>query len=124
MTSFIYHLMEKEVHEQYEYARRRIRQKKILYFHFVLFLLGSLFLFIANRFFGFGASVDTTQNWCIWAITIWFFLFILHFIKVYITDRFMNKKWEREQIDRLVALQQKRISQLESRVNEDTENKI
>lgn len=119
--------MEKEVHEQYEYARRRLRQKKILYFHFVLFLLGSLFLFIANRFFGFGTSTsatDTNQNWCIWAITIWFFIFILHFIKVYITDRFMNKNWEREQIDRLVALQQKRISQLESKINEDTENKI
>ena len=123
--------MEKEVHEQYEYARRRIRQKKILYFHFVLFLLGSLFLFIANRFFGFGTTntnnvtvTDTTQNWCIWAITIWFFIFILHFIKVYITDRFMNKNWEREQIDRLVALQQKRISQLESRIEENTENKI
>ncbi|MEO6174214.1 MAG: 2TM domain-containing protein [Flavobacterium circumlabens] len=123
--------MEKEVHEQYEYARRRIRQKKILYFHFVLFLLGSLFLFIANRFFGFGTTntnsvtvTDTTQNWCIWAITIWFFIFILHFIKVYITDRFMNKNWEREQIDRLVALQQKRINQLESRIEENTENKI
>jgi hypothetical protein len=116
--------MEKEVHEQYEYARRRLRQKKVLYFHFVLFLLGGLFLFIANRFFGFGTSTTTNQNWCVWAITIWFFVFILHFIKVYITDRFMNKKWEKEQIDRLVALQQKRISQLESRINEDTENKI
>lgn len=114
--------MEKEVHEQYEYARRRLRQKKILYFHFVLFLLGSLFLFIANRFFDFGTGTD--QNWCIWGITIWLFIFILHFIKVYITDRFMNKKWEREQIDRLVALQQKRISQLESRINDDTDNKI
>ncbi|MDL2141382.1 MULTISPECIES: 2TM domain-containing protein [Flavobacterium] len=114
--------MEKEVHEQYEYARRRIRQKKVLYFHFVLFILGSLFLFIANRFFGLGAT--SGQDWCIWAITIWLFIFILHFIKVYITDRFMNKKWEREQIDRLVALQQKRISQLESKVSEDSENKI
>ncbi len=114
--------MEKEVHEQYEYARRRLRQKKVLYFHFVLFLRGSLFLFVANRFFCLGAN--TEQNWCIWAITIWLFIFILHFIKVYITDRFMNKKWEREQIDRLVALQQKRISQLESKINEDTDNKI
>ncbi|PAM92114.1 hypothetical protein B4N84_25205 [Flavobacterium sp. IR1] len=115
--------MEKDVHEQYEYARRRLRQKKILYFHFVLFLLGTLFLFIANRFFDFGIT-RTNQNWCVWAITIWLFIFILHFIKVYITDRFMNKNWEREQIDRLVALQQKRIRQLESKINDDTENKI
>ena len=114
--------MEKEVHEQYEYARRKLRQKKILYYHFVLFILGSLFLFIDNRFFDLGAN--TEQNWCVWGITIWFFIFILHFIKVYITDRFMNKKWEREQIDRLVGLQQKRISQLESRIIEDTDNKF
>lgn len=108
--------MEKEQHEQYEYARRRIKQKKRLYFHFVLLLIGSLFLFVAHNFFGIGINSD----WHIWAITIWLFLFILHFIKVYITDRFMNKNWEREQIDRLVALQKKRIDQLKSKVNEDS----
>jgi hypothetical protein len=31
----------------------------------------------------------------IWLITVWFFfIFLFHFIKVYITDRFMNKNWE------------------------------
>ena len=107
--------MEKEVHEQYEYARRRIEQKKGLYFHFVLFVLGSLALFIANKFF----EISPDTNWSIYIITVWLFLFILHFIKVFITDRFMNKNWEREQIDRLVALQQKKLNQLESRVNNE-----
>ncbi|CAD0001453.1 MULTISPECIES: 2TM domain-containing protein [Flavobacterium] len=114
--------MEKEVHEQYEYARKRIRQKKVLYFHFVLFLLGSLFLFVADVFFG--LRIGEEKNWCIWIITLWFFIFILHFIKIYITDRFMNKKWEREQIERLVSLQQKRINQLESSISETLENNI
>jgi len=114
--------MEKEVHEQYEYARKRIRQKKALYFHFVLFLLGSLFLFVADIFFG--LRIGEKKNWCIWIITLWFFIFILHFIKIYITDRFMNKKWEREQIERLVALQQKRINQSESSISEAPENNI
>ena len=114
--------MEKEVHEQYEYARKRIRQKKALYFHFVLFLLGSLFLFVADIFFG--LRIGEKKNWCIWIITLWFFIFILHFIKIYITDRFMNKKLEREQIERLVALQQKRINQLESSISEAPENNI
>lgn len=108
--------MEKELHEQYEYARRRIKQKKALYFHSVLFLLGCLFLFIAHKFFNIGID----SNWCIWLLTIWFFVFILHFIKVYITNRFMCKDWEREQIDRLVALQQKKITQLESQINEES----
>jgi Ca2+/Na+ antiporter len=108
--------MEKEQHERYEYARKRINQKKRLYFHFVLFLLGSIFLFIANYFLVFGF----TSNWAKWVITLWLFLFILHFIKVYITDRFMNKDWEREQIERLMALQQKKIDQLQTKTNNET----
>jgi cell division protein FtsW (lipid II flippase) len=107
--------MEKELHEQYEYARRRLRQKKRLYYHFVLFTLISIFLFTAHRFFDIG--IDT--NWSTWIIIVWLFLFILHFIKVFITDRFMNKYWERDQIDRLVALQQKKITQLQSKIEED-----
>lgn len=109
--------MERELHEQYEYARRRINQKKRLYFHFVLLLLSSLFLFVATAIF----NIWPDSNWYLWGITAWLFVFILHFIKVYITDRFMNKNWEREQIDRLVAMQQKKIAQLQTQVNEDTD---
>ena len=57
--------MDQATHEQYEYARRRIKQKKRLYFHFVLFALTSIFLFIAHRFF----DVGIESNWCIWVIT-------------------------------------------------------
>lgn len=107
--------MEKELHEQYEYARRRIKQKKRLYYHFVLFVLGSLLLFVAHKF------LDSTvvTDWYLWIITIWLFLFILHFIKIFITDRFMNKDWEREQIDRLVTLQKKKMEQLQTQITND-----
>lgn len=108
--------MEREQHELYEYARKRIKQKKGLYFHFVLLFLVSLFIFVSTKIFDFSPDA----NWYIWLITVWLFLFILHFIKVYITDRFMNKNWEREQIDRLVALQQKKITELETHIIEDT----
>ncbi|WP_338407989.1 2TM domain-containing protein [uncultured Flavobacterium sp.] len=111
--------MEIEQHEQYEYARKRLNKKKRLYFHFVLFLLGSLFLSLSNHFEVFGY----TTNWAIWIITVWIFLFILHFIKVFITDRFMNKNWEREQIDRLVVQQQRKIEQLQTQVDEEFSNK-
>jgi len=107
--------MENETHEQYEYARNRLRQKKRLYYHFVLFTLCSIFLFTAVYFFEIGLEL----NWCIWIITIWLFVFVLHFIKVFITDRFMNKYWERDQIDRLVALQQKKIAQLQSKIEDN-----
>lgn len=108
--------MEQTQHEKYEYARRRIKQKKRLYFHFVLFLIGSLFLFIAEKV----SQFEPFKNWYIWAITLWFFFFILHFIKVYITDRFMNKKWEREQIEILIAKQEKKIEQLQAKIEKDS----
>ncbi|QIH39308.1 2TM domain-containing protein [Flavobacterium sp. Sr18] len=107
--------MEKELHEQYEYARRRIKQKKRLYYHFVLFVLGSLLLFVAHKFL----NSTVVTDWYLWIITIWLFLFILHFIKIFITDRFMNKDWEREQIDRLVTLQKKKMEQLQTQITND-----
>ncbi len=107
--------MEKELQEQYEYARKRIKQKKVLYFHFVLLLTGSLFLFISHYFL----IENAPYQWPIWAIVVWFFLFLLHFIKVYITDRFMNKDWEREQINRLMDLQQRKTEELKAKINEN-----
>ena len=103
-------------HELYEYARRRIKQKKNLYFHFVLFLVGNLFMFIANKLM----NIGTPDNWFLWIGTIWFFFFILHFIQVYITDRFMNKNWERTQIDNLVTKQELKIKELEKQVQKNT----
>lgn len=107
--------MENQQHECYEYARKRIQQKKNLLFHFVLLTVGSLFMFIANYFL----NVGSPAQWYIWVITVWFFFFILHFIKVYVTDRFMNKIWERAQIDRLILKQENKLAQLESKLEED-----
>jgi phosphotransferase system glucose/maltose/N-acetylglucosamine-specific IIC component len=107
--------MDKEQQELYENARRRLRQKKMLYFHFVLLIIGSLFLFIANVYLEYGAP----NHWYVWAVTGWIFLFVLHFIKVFITDRFMNKNWEREQIEKLVEKQQNRIDSLKSKVSNE-----
>lgn len=110
--------METSQHELYEYARNRLRQKKHLYFHFVLFVLGCLFAFVLNHFL----HVGEPHQWYKWLISGWLFIFILHFIKVFITDRFMNKNWEREQMDRMIAKQQKKIQQLQTRAEEDTHN--
>jgi phosphotransferase system glucose/maltose/N-acetylglucosamine-specific IIC component len=105
--------METDKYELYDYARRRLRQKKYLYFHFVLFAIGSIFLFVINKWL----NVGEPQDWYIWAILGWLFLFILHFIKVFITDSFMNKNWERAQIERLVTLQQKKLQQLQDKAD-------
>jgi hypothetical protein len=34
----------------------------------------------------------------------------------------MNKDWEREQIERLITLQQKKIDQLQTKLDEDSPN--
>jgi hypothetical protein len=102
-------------HELYEYARLRIKQKKRLYFHFVLFLISSLFMLIANKIF----KIGEPNNWFLWVSSTWFFLFILHFINVFITKRFMNKDWERTQIERLIAQQEKKINEFQSNIERD-----
>jgi hypothetical membrane protein len=101
--------MDTNQHELYEYARLRIKQKKRLYFHFVLMVVGGLFLLTSNYLLG----MFPETHWSLWAITIWAFIFVLHFIRVFVTDSFMNKKWEREQIDKLIAKQERRIEQLQ-----------
>lgn len=112
--------MEINQHELYEYARQRLKQKKRLYFHFVLFFVGSIFMITANKLLGIRPDID----WCHWGITIWGFLFVLHFIRVFITDSFMNKKWERAQIDKLIMKQERKLEQIEKDFNQKNNTTI
>lgn len=107
--------MEQINYELYENARKRIKQKRHLFVHFVLFFVGSIFLLVLEKLFNVGI---TYPNWSYWIILAWAFLFILHFINVFITKRFMNKQWEREEIDKLVAKQRRRIEELQKKVEE------
>lgn len=72
-------------------------------------MVGSLFLLSLNYLLG----VFPEVHWSLWAIATLVFVFVLHFIRVFITDSFMNKKWERTQIDKLIAKQERRIEQLQ-----------
>ena len=101
-----------EQHELYENARNRIKQKKRLYYHFIVFLVGSVFLIVLNKFLNIWEQFD----WFVWAILIWFFLFILHVINVYVTNKFMNKEWERKQTEKLVLKQELKIAKLEKAI--------
>ncbi len=100
--------MEKDQHELYKYARARNKQKKSLYFHFFVLCIGSFFLFVANKWL----SVYPDKIWWNWVVVFWLFLFIIHLIKVFIISSFMNKHWERAQIDKLMMLQSNKIEQL------------
>lgn len=102
--------MEAGQHELYEYARDRIKQKKGLFYHFILLFLGSVFLIVANKWLGLYPDI----TWWTWAVTVWSFLFILHVIKVFVINNFMNKNWEREQIDKLMLRQTNKIEKLKN----------
>jgi amino acid permease len=111
-----------EQHELYENARYRIKQKKRLYFHFIVFLVGSVFLIILNKIFNVGENI--LEDWFVFGILLWFFLFILHFINVFITKKFMDRNWERKQIEKLVKKQEIKIAELEKEVVNEMRLKI
>lgn len=100
-----------------ENAQRRIKQKKRLYIHFVLFLIGSVFLILANTILGIGAEQKILgKDWFVIAIIIWLFLFLYHVFNVFITHKFMGKDWEKAQIEKLVAKQHDKIEALKSKI--------
>ncbi len=111
----------KEQHELYENARMRTKQKKRLYYHFIVFLVGAVFLILLNKFLKVGENV--VENWFVWAIVLWFFFFVLHFINVFITHRFMGKDWERIQTEKLVIEQELRIAKLKKEMEDDYASK-
>ncbi len=105
--------IDKDQLELLENAHIRINQKKRLYIHFVIFLIGSVFLILANTVLGVGKDFTPSGiDWFVYAIGVWLFIFIYHFVNVFITYKFMGKAWEKEQLDKLVNQQQKRIDEL------------
>ncbi len=100
----------KEQHEVYEKARKRVKQKKRLYYHFLLFLVGSIFLIVLNVVFNVGQQFG---EWFKYAVAAWLFLWILHFVNVFITNRFFGKDWERIETEKLISKHSKKIEKLE-----------
>ncbi|MFD2551995.1 dihydrofolate reductase [Bizionia sediminis] len=112
--------IDKEQLELIETAQKRIKQKKRLYAHFVVFLIGSVFLILANTVLGIGQNIKLFNiDWFVYAIGLWLFLFIYHLFTVYVTSKLLSKKWEEKQLNILVSKQQKRIEELKQQVAKD-----
>ena len=107
-----------EQREQYEYARKRVRQKKLLMRHFILFLAGSILLIIINPVLGIGKDFFI-KDWFVWAILIWALFFLIHLFNVLVMSKFMGKEWEDRQIEKLKAKQEARIAELEKEVRKE-----
>ena len=109
--------IDKDQLELIENAQRRVRQKKRLFTHFIVFLIGSVFLIIANTVIGVGEEIKFFgKEWFLFAILLWLIFFIYHFFNVFVTNKFMGKEWEKGQLDKLVAKQQQRIDQLKNKL--------
>lgn len=109
--------IDKEQMELIKNAQRRIKQKRRLYIHFVIFLIGAVFLIILNTVLGLGDTIKIFgMDWFVFAILAWLFLFVYHLFNVFVTHKFMGKEWEQQQMDKLVAKQKARISELEKTV--------
>lgn len=105
--------IDKDQLELIENAQKRIRQKKRLYIHFVIFLIGAVFLILANTVLGIGKDLTIAGiDWFVYAILAWLFFFAYHFFNVFITNKFMGKDWEKQQLEKLVNQQQQRIDKL------------
>jgi len=102
-------LKDKEQYEIYEKARKRTKQKKGLYFHFILFLIGSVFFVVLNKIIKYKPELD----WFVWAILIWLFILIVHFINVFVMNRFFGKEWVRIQTEKLIEKHQIKLDKLE-----------
>lgn len=107
--------IDKDQLELIENAQKRIKQKKRLYIHFVIFLIGAIFLIVANTVLGIGKDITFLgKEWFLYAILIWLFLFLYHLFSVFVTHKFMGKSWEKEQLEKLVSKQQDRINKLKA----------
>lgn len=96
-----------------ETAQKRVKQKKRLYIHFVVFLIGAVLLILANTVLGIGEEFTLFgKEWFLYAILLWTFFFLYHAFNVFVTNKFIGKDWEKTQIDKLVAKQQDRIAAL------------
>ena len=105
--------------ELYENARKRIVQKKILFRHFIVFLVASLIMVVLNLLFGLGKELNFLGlDWCLISIIFWAFLFLIHFCNVWLFHKFMGPEWTSKQMERLIAKQKAEIELIQKDVDQ------
>lgn len=109
-----------EQRELIERAQERARQKRALYQHFIVFLIGAVVLILLNVIFEIGKDIHPFGiDWFVWAIMFWAAILIVHIFNVFVTNKFLGKDWEERQIEKLVAKQHRRIEELQKKVERE-----
>lgn len=112
--------MDAEERELYENARKRTVQKKRLFQHFIIFLVGAVLLIVLNVVIGYKENfMPLGYNWFVWAILLWAFIFLIHLLNVFVTNKFMGKEWQDRQMTKLVEKQKKKIAEMRKQVEKD-----
>ena len=102
----------------YQNAQQRVKKKKNLATHLVIFLAGAVVLIVLNMVLGFGEKFTPfNMPWFVWAILLWFFFLLVHAINVFMIHRLMGKEWEKRQMEKLVNKQLRRIEKLQKKVD-------
>ncbi|WP_081211998.1 2TM domain-containing protein [Salegentibacter sediminis] len=109
--------LDTEQRELYDNARHRILQKRRLFQHFVVFLIGAIFLIVLNVVIGYKEDFKILgYDWFVTAILFWAFLFFIHLINVFVINSFMGKAWKNRQMERLVSKQKAKIAEMQKQV--------
>ncbi|MDB9976410.1 dihydrofolate reductase [Flavobacteriaceae bacterium] len=103
-----------------EYAQNRIKSKKRLFFHFSIMIIGFISMLTSNLIFDFKKDIILFEfPWSYWLCSTWFFLFFIHLFNVYVTNKFMGKKWEKNQMKKLVNKQQIKIAEIKTELEKE-----
>ena len=112
--------LDAEQRELYENARKRTLQKKRLFQHFIIFLIGAVFFIVLNVVIGYQENfMPLGYNWFVWAILIWAFILLAHVFNVFVTNKFMGKEWKDKQMAKLVQQQKEKIAKMQTQVEKD-----
>ncbi len=109
--------MPQDQHFLYEKARKRIKQKKRFYIHLILFIIGASILY--GLTFAKGFAIDNNPIFIYGIILFWFVILLLHFISTFITNKFFDDEWERNQTEKLIQKHEKKVLQLEQKLQKE-----
>ena len=103
-----------------EYAQNRKKNKKRLFFHFSIMIIGFISMLTSNLIFEFKKDIILFDfPWSYWLCSTWFVLFFIHLFNVYVTNKFMGKMWEKNQMKKLVNKQQIKIAEIKTEIEKE-----
>ncbi|MDP5078359.1 MAG: dihydrofolate reductase, partial [Nonlabens sp.] len=113
-------VLDNEQRELFENAQRRIKEKRGLFTHLIVFVVGAIGLVIISQLLMKGEPPRFLKvQWWVWVLFVWLLLFIYHAFKVFVTNRLLGPEWEKKQYAKLVNKQKERISAIEAQVGKE-----